>query len=123
MERIREITNGDGFAVTMEAVGKAETFQLCIDAAAFSGKVVLCGVSNENLDFNFTLIQKKELTILGSRNAVTADFRNVMEMLSATRFEPETLISAAYSIEEAATAFSEFAKQAGTLLKVLIRFS
>lgn len=122
-DQVADITGGDGFAVTMEAVGKAETFQMCVDAAAFSGKVVLYGVANENLDFNFTLIQKKELIILGSRNAVKADFHDVMEMMAATRFAPESLVSAAYPVDEAASAFSEFARRAGKMLKVLIRFS
>ena len=42
--------------------------------AAFGGKVVLIGVGKQNLDFDFTVIQKKELNIFGSRNAFKKDF-------------------------------------------------
>ena len=41
-----------------------QTFQSCIDAACFGGRVVLIGVSKRNIDdFFFTIIQKKELNI------------------------------------------------------------
>ena len=69
-EEVRRITNGNGFDVTIEAVGLPSTFQNCIDCAAYGGRVVLIGVGKKNLDFNFTIIQKKELNIFGSRNAL-----------------------------------------------------
>lgn len=56
---VKEITGGNGFDVTIEAVGLPSTFQNCIDAAAFGGRMVLIGVGKENLDFNFTMIQKR----------------------------------------------------------------
>ena len=68
-EAVSEITgtyevNGNvqpnGFDVCIEAVGLPSTFQNTVDAAAFGGKVVLIGVGKKNLDFNFTLLQKKE---------------------------------------------------------------
>ena len=60
-EEVQRITNWNGFDVTIEAVGLPSTFQNCIDCAAYGGRVVLIGVGKKNLDFNFTIIQKKEL--------------------------------------------------------------
>lgn len=56
---IRGNHNPYGFDVCIEAVGLPSTFQNCINACAFGGKLVLIGVGKQNLDFNFTLIQKK----------------------------------------------------------------
>ena len=70
---VAKITGGNGFDVTIEAVGLPSTFQNCIDAACFGGRMVLIGVGKKNLDFNFTLIQKKELNVYGSRNALKKD--------------------------------------------------
>lgn len=56
LEKVNAITgNHHGFDVTIEAVGLPSTFQNCIDAAAFGGRVILIGVGKQNLDFNFTL--------------------------------------------------------------------
>ena len=38
---VAEITNGNGFDVTIEAVGLPSTFQNCIDACCFGGRMVL----------------------------------------------------------------------------------
>ena len=63
-EEVQRITNGNGFDVTIEAVGLPSTFQNCIDCAAYGGRVVLIGVGKKNLDFNFTIIQKKRIEYL-----------------------------------------------------------
>ena len=85
-KRVNEITDGNGFGVTIEAVGLPSTFQNCIDACCFGGRMVLIGVGKKNLDFNFTLIQKKELNVYGSRNALKKDF---LELIDITENEAE----------------------------------
>ena len=55
---VAELTEGNGFDVTIEAVGLPSTFQNCIVVCCFGGSMVLIGVGKKNLDFNFTLIQK-----------------------------------------------------------------
>ena len=86
-EKCAEVTQGHGFDVTIEAVGLPSTFQAAIDAAAFGGRVVLIGVGKKNLDFNFTLLQKKELNVYGSRNALKQDFLNLIDLVSAGKVD------------------------------------
>ena len=119
---LNKLTNGGGFDVVIEAVGLPSTFQDCIDAAAFGGRVVLIGVGKTNLDFNFTLIQKKELKVYGSRNAVKRDFEEVIEMIKSNTFETEKVITNIYKFEDAEKAFYEYDKNAGNMLKVMIEF-
>ena len=132
--RVREIT-GDhhGFDVCIEAVGLPSTFQNCIDAAAFGGRVVLIGVGKKNLDFNFTMIQKKELDILGSRNALKADFTELIDLVKGGAIDLEKIVmnpgsedptkKSEYELDEAEAAFEEFSQYGGSKLKVLIHFA
>lgn len=122
-----------GFDVCIEAVGLPSTFQNCIDAAAYGGRIVLIGVGKKNLDFNFTLIQKKELSIFGSRNALKADFKELIELVKCGEIDLEKIVMnkgsadaekrSEYELEEAAAAFEEFHRYGGSKLKVLIHFS
>ena len=121
-KRVNEITDGDGFDVTIEAVGLPSTFQNCIDAAAFGGRVVLIGVGKNNLDFNFTLIQKKELNIFGSRNALKKDFLELIDIVKSGKIELEKICTNIYPFDKAAQAFEEFDKNAASMLKVMIEF-
>lgn len=120
--QVNAITNGDGFDITVEAVGLPSTFQNCIDSAAFGGKVVLIGVSKQNLDFNFTLIQKKELNVMGSRNALTRDFENLIDIVKRGEIDLDRIITNSYKMEEAAQAFEDFSKNAASMLKVMFEF-
>lgn len=120
--QVNTLTNGNGFDVTIEAVGMPSTFQNCIDAAAFGGRVVLIGVGKKNLDFNFTLIQKKELNIFGSRNALKKDFKELIDLVKNGKVDLEKIITNTYKMENAANAFEDFDKNAGSMLKVVLEF-
>ena len=121
-DAVEKFTGGDGFDVAIEAVGLPETFQGCIDVAAFGGSVVVIGVSKKRLEFDFTLIQKKELRVFGSRNATRADFENVIELVKSGRIDPAKIITDVYNWQEAGKAFAEFDKSAGHKLKVMLEF-
>jgi len=121
--QVREITGGNGFDVTIEAVGLPSTFQNCIDACCFGGRMVLIGVGKENLDFNFTLIQKKELGIYGSRNALKKDFLELIDSVNEGMAPLEKIITNVYPFDEAPKAFYDFAHNPGNMLKVLLDFS
>lgn len=119
---VKDITNGNGFDVTIEAVGLPNTFQNCIDAVAFGGRVVLIGVGKKNLDFNFTLIQKKELNIFGSRNALKKDFIELIDIIKEGKIDLDKIVTHVYDAKDAALAFEEFDKNAARELKVLLKF-
>ncbi len=123
MEQVREATGGNGFDVVIEAVGLPSTFENCIEAAAFGGKIVLIGVGKETLDFNFTMIQKKELNIYGSRNAKKEDFIQLIDMIKSHGIDLEKVVTDEYTLDEAVQAFGEFSGHSGKMLKVLIRFA
>ena len=115
------ITNG--FDVCIEAVGLPSTFQNCIDAAAFGGKVVLIGVGKKNLDFNFTMIQKKELNIFGSRNALKRDFLELIDLIGQGNTHLEHVITNVYPFRDVKKAFRDFSEHGDQMLKVVIDFT
>jgi 2-desacetyl-2-hydroxyethyl bacteriochlorophyllide A dehydrogenase len=123
LSRVMEKTDGCGFDVCVEAVGLPSTFQDCIDAACFGGSVILIGIGKKNLDFNFTIIQKKELHIYGSRNALKQDFIETIDALLTGKLDLGKAITDVYAFSEAPKAFAEFSANQGDKLKVLLDFS
>lgn len=119
---VDRLTGGNGFDVTIEAVGLASTFQNCIDAAAFGGRVVLIGVSKQSLDFAFNVIQKKELNIFGSRNALKEDFLALIDLVSEGKVQLDDIITDVYPFEQAAEAFHQMETNGAHMLKTLLQF-
>jgi 2-desacetyl-2-hydroxyethyl bacteriochlorophyllide A dehydrogenase len=122
VQKCMDTIHGNGFDVAIEAVGMPGTFQNCIDVAAFGGKIVLIGVGKKNLDFNFTLLQKKELDVFGSRNALKEDFLELIDLVKNGTVDLQKIITNTYKFDDAAKAFEEFDKNAANMLKVMIEF-
>lgn len=122
IERVEEITNGNYFDVTIEAVGLPSTFQACIDAAAFGARMVQIGVGKRTHEFDFTLLQKKELNVYGSRNALKKDFLELIDLVKSGKVDLEKIVTNTYNLDEADKAFQDFSKNAASMLKVVIKF-
>lgn len=121
---VEELTDGNGYDVAIEAVGMPQTFQNYIDAACFGGRVVLIGVSKRNIDdFFFTIIQKKELNIYGSRNTLKKDFMELIDLVKAGGVDLDKIVTNTYRWTDAPRAFEEFAANAGRMLKVVLDFT
>lgn len=119
---VKETTGGDGFDVCMEAVGLPNTFQNCVDAAAFQGRVIVIGTGKRSLDFKYSVIQTKELNIHGSRNALKEDFLELIDAVSAGNIDVSPLITNVFDLDQAPEAFETLRTQGATMLKTLIRF-
>ena len=122
-EQVQEITGGNGFDVTIEAVGLPATFLTCVDAAAFGGRVVQVGVGKRNADFNFTLLQKKELKLYGSRNALKKDFLALIDLVKSGKIDITKIVTNTYELADGPQAFKDFSEHADTMLKVVIHFA
>ena len=99
-ERLLELTDGRGPDVIIEAIGLAETFRVAVEEVAFTGRVVYIGYANDPVTYETKLFVQKELDILGSRNALPEDFREVIRMLEEKRFPVDEAISRVASMEE-----------------------
>lgn len=119
---IKEITNGDGFDVTVEAVGAPSTFLACVKAVASRGDMVVIGVAKKNADFNFLEVQRKELNMFGSRGATSDDFRSVMKLVRDGFVDLTKLISRTYSADDAGAAMDDLDKHYAEIVKAEFKF-
>lgn len=118
--RLQEITAGRGADVLIEAIGLPTTFRAAVDEVAFTGRVVYIGYAKEPVAYETRLFVQKELDIMGSRNALPEDFREVIAMLEAGRFPVEDAVSAIISINEAARYLSEWSAAPGKFTKIMV---
>ncbi|MGE4568326.1 MAG: zinc-binding alcohol dehydrogenase family protein [Bacteroidales bacterium] len=120
--RLQAITSQRGADVVIEAVGHPRTYQDAIAEVAFTGRVVFIGYAKEKVPFETPLFVKKELDILGSRNALPSDFMAVMAYLKRGVCPIEKLITAVYAPESAQEALEKWAAAPGEVFRILIRF-
>lgn len=116
--RLAELTGGHGPDVVVEAVGLPETFVAAVDAVAFTGRVVFIGWVKAPVTFDTAHFVKKELDILGSRNAVQADFRAVIELLRRGDFPAEEVVSRVVELDAAGEALRSWSEDPGPVTRV-----
>src|SRR5271155_6146400 len=120
-ERLLELTGGRGPDVIIEAIGLPQTFRSAIDEVAFTGRVVYIGYAKEPVAYETRLFVQKEIDILGSRNALPADFREVIRMLEEHRFPVDEAVSAIVALEEAPQALRAWSENPSRIKKIMVR--
>jgi len=118
--RLEELTNGHGPDVIIEAIGRPETFRAAVEEVAFAGRVVYIGYSKEPVSYETRLFVQKELDILGSRNALPRDFKEVIQMLEQGRFPAEEAITARVPLMEAPSVLRAWSENPAAFSKIII---
>jgi len=120
-KRLHELTDGRGPDVVIEAVGRPETFRAAVELVAFSGRVIYIGYAKEDVCYETRLFVQKELEILGSRNAVANNFREVIQMLEQARFPVADYITAVVALETAAVMLHRWSEHPDEFTKIIVR--
>jgi threonine dehydrogenase-like Zn-dependent dehydrogenase len=119
-ERLAEMTGGRGPDVVIEAIGLPKTFCAAVEEVAFTGRVVYIGYAKDAVAYDTRLFVQKELDILGSRNALPEDFREVIRMLEERRFPVEQAVSLIVPLEDAPEALREWSANPGKFTKIMV---
>jgi len=92
-ESVRACTNGDGFDVVFDATGNARAMERGFDFVGHGGRYVLVSVVKEQVAFMDPDFHRKEMTLLGSRNATSQDFERVMSSIKCGGIAVSDLIT------------------------------
>jgi len=119
-DRLMEWTNGHGPGVVIEAIGLPNTFQAAVEEVAYAGRVVYIGYTKEPVSYETKLFVQKELDVLGSRNALPQDFREVIQLLEAGRFPVENAISIVAPLEDAPDLLKRWSETPSAFTKIML---
>jgi threonine dehydrogenase-like Zn-dependent dehydrogenase len=120
-KQLLELTDGRGPDVVIEAVGHPETFRAAVEEVAFTGRVVYIGYAKEPVAYETKLFVQKELDILGSRNALPADFKAVIEMLQEGKFPVDDAVGSIVPLEEAPQVLDSWSTNPAKFTKIMVR--
>jgi threonine dehydrogenase-like Zn-dependent dehydrogenase len=121
--RLSKLTDGRGPDCIIEAIGLMQTFRASVEEVAFTGRVVYIGYAKEPVPYETSLFVQKELDILGSRNALPEDFREVIRMLEEGRFPVDDVISAVVPIEETPEILRQWSENPAAFTKIMVQVS
>ncbi len=125
VERIQELTGGNGADVVIEAVGLPETYKQAFYARDLAGTVVLVGVPNPEMKIELPLID-----VFGRGGTLKSswygdclpsrDFPMLIDLYQQGRLDLDRFVSETISIDEVEEAFHKM--EAGEVLRSVVVF-
>jgi threonine dehydrogenase-like Zn-dependent dehydrogenase len=91
-----------------------------VEEVAFTGRVVYIGYAKEPVAYETRLFVQKELDIMGSRNAMPEDFREVIRMLEDHRFPVDDAVSSVLPLADAPNALRAWSENPAGFSKIMI---
>lgn len=120
-EPLREGALEDGFDVVFDATGSARAIEAGFALVAHGGTYVLVSVVQGPVAFDDPEFHKREMRLVGSRNALAEDFAQVMEAMRAGAIDTDALLTETLTLDAFAGRFAALARDRGTLVKAVVR--
>jgi alcohol dehydrogenase len=122
VERLMAATNGAMADVVFDATGSNLAMSKALEYSAFGGRVVYVGITQKELSFRHApILHRRELTLLGSRNALPEDFTRTIQLIADARIDTRPWITHMAEFDEAAEQIPIWARPDSRVIKGIIK--
>jgi 2-desacetyl-2-hydroxyethyl bacteriochlorophyllide A dehydrogenase len=119
-EKLAELTNGEFPTVVFDATGNVKSMMDAFGLVAHGGKLVYVGLVKADIAFNDPEFHKRELTLMGSRNATKEDFAQVYEAVKSGGIDVDRYITHRSTFEGMIEAFEGWLKPESKVIKAMV---
>ena len=118
---LAEMTGGQMADAVVDATGNHLSMAKSLEFATFAGRVVYVGITQQNLSFaHATLMHRRELTLMASRNALTKDFGRIIKLIEEGKIDTRPWITHHAKMEEVAGLFPTWLKPESGVIKAVV---
>jgi len=111
----------EGFDCVFDATGSAAAIEKGFRYVAHGGRYVLLSVVKDSITFSDPEFHKREMTLIGSRNATREDFEYVIRCMRGGDIPTDLLNTHSFNLDDMPTAVPEFLENFGSVLKAIGR--
>jgi 2-desacetyl-2-hydroxyethyl bacteriochlorophyllide A dehydrogenase len=88
-----ELTDGKLGNVVVDATGNNQSMSRSLEFVGFAGRLVYVGITTQDIAFAHPMMHRREMTLLASRNALSADFARIIQLIEEGRIDTKPWIS------------------------------
>ena len=120
-QKIKELTDGSGADVVLDFVGRRATIQKSIDCTAKGGRLVVIGISSEELQISpYSTIIGKEMELLGVNDHLRSELTELIDLVSRGKINLSTSITHRLKLEEVNQGMQILERNIGAPIRVVI---
>lgn len=118
-ERIAELTGGEYPVVVFDATGNVRSMAGAFEFVSHGGTLVYVGLVKADLSFNDPEFHKREMTLMGSRNATLEDFAAVQAAVQSGSIDVSSYITHRIPFDELPGQFDVLLKPESKVIKAM----
>jgi alcohol dehydrogenase len=106
--------------VVIDATGNAGSMANALNYVGFAGRLVFVGITTQEIKFAHPLMHRREMTLLASRNALSADFTRIVKLIEDGRIDTRPWITHHAPLEGMIAEFSKWLKPESGVVKAIV---
>ena len=115
------MTNGQLADVVIDATGSNKSMSHALNYCAFGGRLIYVGITQQDLTFpHAPALHRRELTIMGSRNALTRDFARIIRLIEDGTIDTKPWITHRAKFDDMIAQFPTWLKPETGVLKAIV---
>ncbi len=123
LDAVLSATGGDGFDVVFDATGFGGSMEKSFSFVAHGGCLVFVSVVKDDIRFSDPEFHKREMMLVGSRNATRQDFEHVAASIRAGHVPVSSLITHRTTLDAVVTDLPRWAHEKAGLIKAVVKVS
>ncbi len=121
LDLLRELTGGALAACVIDATGSHHSMGGALKYCAFTGRLVYVGITQAEVAFpHAPIVHRREITILGSRNALPPDFTRIIGLIEQGHIDTRPWITHHASFDELPGRFHDFTLPETRVIKAVV---
>ncbi|MEX1029087.1 MAG: zinc-binding alcohol dehydrogenase family protein [Paenibacillaceae bacterium] len=119
-DQIAAITGGDYPIAVFDATGNSRSMTDAFSLVAHGGKLIYVGLVKADISFNDPEFHKREMTLMGSRNATKEDFDTVLDAIGSGHIDVNSFITHRAPFDEMIDNFESWLKPETQVIKAVV---
>jgi alcohol dehydrogenase len=120
LKALETLTGGRLAEVVIDATGSNKSMANAMNYAAFAGRLVFLGITTLEIAFSQALMHRRELTFLASRNALSADFTRIIQLIEDSRINTKPWITHHAGFDDVIGEFPRWLKPETGVIKAIV---
>ncbi len=121
IEVLEQADTGQPAQVVFDATGHPGAMAASLRLARFTGRVLFVGITAQPVELDDPIFHRRELTLLASRNALSADFPRIIQLIESGVIDTQPWITHVGDFDAAPALMPDWVKPETGVVKAVIR--
>ena len=120
IEQMKAITGGNMYEIATDATGNNHSMAGAMEYVAHTGTLVYVGITTQEISFPHPVLHRREMNLLGSRNALPRDFPRIISLIEDGTIDTTPWITHQVGFDEVVERFDSLTRPETGVLKAII---